>query len=161
MADNRDWDKELAEIDRLMAKQGSAPPKPESTAVTRPAAPAPGGGQPPRGSANPAAPAPRVATGRRGLAVWLITLLGPIGGLALTAWPYPKGCGTMLWVYLVGVVGVVAAAIWAMQTAWQARRGLAMVIGTLTLLFGLALAAAEVLPRIGYASYALTWTCST
>ncbi len=162
MADQRDWDKELAKIDRLMAKDGG---------TARPApGPAEAGAVPARqgGAEQSAAPAPkrqpaeRPATGGRGgFAVWLITLLGPIGVAALTVWPYPRDCGFMLWVYLVGVAGVLAAAIWGMRNAWQSRRGLPMAIGIVTLLAALVLVAAEVLPRIGYAAHSLTWTCST
>lgn len=156
MADQRDWDKELAEIDRLMAKDAGKPaPSGQEQAAGPPAVRPPAGAPPSR----PAAAAP--PAGRRGLAVWLITLLGPIGAAALTIWPYPKACGLMLSVYLVGVLGVVAAAIWAMHTAWVSRRGLAMIVAVATLLAGLMLAAAEVLPRTGYAAQALTWTCST
>jgi len=91
----------------------------------------------------------------------LITLLGPVGVAALTVWPYPRDCGMLLWVYLVGVAAVLAAGIWAMRTAWESRRGLPMVIGLATLLAALVLASAEVLPRVGYAAHELTWTCST
>lgn len=159
MADQRDWDKELAEIDRLMAKDAGAA-RPEPTAKGVPAGPpaprAPG--------AQAAAPRPQpaeVRSGRRGLAVWLITLMGPIGAAALTVWPYSKACGVMLWVYLVGVAGVLAASIWAMHAAWLARRGIAMIVAVATLVAALALLAAEILPRTGYAAQALTWGCST
>jgi hypothetical protein len=65
----------------------------------------------------------------------------------------------MLWVYLVGVAAVAGAAIMTMRTAWLHRRGLAMAVGIMTLIASLALAAAQVLPRTGYARTALTWTC--
>jgi hypothetical protein len=160
MSDQRDWDKEMAKIDRLMAKDAGAPAeRPSEGAV-----PAGTAGRSPR-AATAAAPAgraaPAVSGARRGFAVWLITLLGPIGAAALTAWPYPKACGPMLAVYLVGVLAVAAASIWAMRTAWLSRRGWALIVAVAALVAALALLAAEVLPRTGYAAQALAWTCST
>jgi hypothetical protein len=76
-------------------------------------------------------------------------------------WPYPKACGVSLGVYLVGLLAVWGASIWGMRTAWAAQRALAMLIGVLTLIASLTLAAMEVLPRVGYARTSLTWTCST
>lgn len=160
MADQRDWDKELAKIDRLMTKQGGQAPAPEAARAGPPARREPAEAASPGTSQRPAAPASE-GRNRGGFAVWLITLLGPIGAAALTVWPYPRTCGMFLWVYLVGVLGVLAAGIWAMRTAWESRRGVPMVIGLATLLAALVLAAAEVLPRVGYAAHALTWTCST
>lgn len=160
MADQRDWDKELAEIDRLMAKdKGTAKPAPAAKGGTAGPPATRAEARPEAQPSRPVAAAPRA--GRRGMAVWLITLLGPIGAAALTVWPYSRACGMLLGVYLVGVLGVIAAAIWGMHTAWVSRRGIAMIVAVATLIAGLILAAAEVLPRTGYAAHALTWTCST
>jgi hypothetical protein len=67
----------------------------------------------------------------------------------------------MLAAYLVGVLAVAAASIWAMRTAWLSRRGWALIVAVAALVAALALLAAEVLPRTGYAAQALAWTCST
>jgi hypothetical protein len=48
-----------------------------------------------------------------------------------------------------------------MRGGWTARRGRVLVVGLATLLGALTLAAMAVLPRIGYAAEAFTWTCST
>ncbi|MGD9523039.1 MAG: hypothetical protein AB7N73_00470 [Gemmatimonadales bacterium] len=160
MTDQRDWDRELAKIDRLMEKAPAAPP-PEQKAPVPATKPAAGEG---RAAAAPA-PAPRTAPAATprggGVRVWGTALLGPLGAVALLMWPYGTRCGPMLWVYLVGVAAVGGAAIMAMRAAWQHRRGGAMTLGILTLVAALALAAAQVLPRIGYAQTALTWTCTT
>jgi hypothetical protein len=160
MTGPRDWDKELAEIDKLMgapAPKAQLPPG-DPGRVTREAER--GGSAPPaRGGetrvTGHASRVPRSAT------VWLVALLGPVGAVGLAVWPYPKTCGLSLGVYLVGVLAVWGASIWAMRTAWAAQRGLAMVIGVITLLASLTLSALEVLPRVGYARHSLTWTCST
>jgi hypothetical protein len=153
----RDWDKELAEIDKLMGASKGLPPAQDPRPVTRDASP-------PAVSSGREVVAPATGHGSRvtrPLTVWLITLLGPIGAAGLAVWPYSKACGMSLAVYLVGVLAVWGASIWAMRTAWAARRGVAMLLGILTLLMSLALAAMEVLPRVGYARTSLTWTCST
>lgn len=154
MTGPRDWDKEMAEIDRLMA-------------ADKPAALPSGGGAPANAPARRESAAPSAPSGggaaparRRDLVgVWLKVLLGALGGAALFYWPYGKSCGTFLYAYLLGVAAVTAAGLWAMRGAWTHRRGLAHVAGLLVFLLGLGLAAAEILPRVGYAAVAHTWTC--
>lgn len=160
MTGPRDWDKELAEIDRLMAKGGSTPAgeAPAQVPAPRPAQP-PQPAAPPRAAApapQPSRPQPQVT----GLRTWLVTLLGPVGAASLAVWPYARGCGLMLGVYLVGVLAVFGAGVWAMRWAWVARRGAALVVGLLTIIASIALAAAEILPRTGYAAVTAGWVCS-
>jgi hypothetical protein len=162
MTGPRDWDKELAEIDRLMANGGSSTPEVEPKAPADPAAPVAVSAHTPGNR-----PTPQPAGGARlpvravgGLRTWLVTLLGPIGAASLTIWPYQKACGLMLGVYLAGVLAVFGASIWAMRWAWVSRRGMALVVGTLTLVASLILAAAEILPRTGYAAVTAGWVCS-
>lgn len=153
MADARDWDKEMAEIDRLMAKEAkSGPPAPA-------AAPMPQARREP-GRVDPTAAAAPLSR-RSALGLWSMALLGTLGAGALLVWPYAKGCGTMLAVYLVGVAAVGSAGIWTMRSAWLARRGLPHLVGLAILLAALGLATLEILPRIGYAATALTWGCTT
>lgn len=167
MADSRDWDKEMAEIDRLMAKEAKAGPPAPGPAPNAPTAPARvgtgAGGAP---AATPVAARPErgaVAPVARGvvLRIWLMALMGALGAGALAIWPYAKGCGTMLAVYLVGVAAVAGAGVWTMRAAWVARRGFLHLLGLAALLAALGLAALEILPRVGYAATALTWACST
>ncbi len=154
MTGPRDWDKEMAEIDKLMASDKA------------PAA-APSGSPPARREGAPAAPVARasapsgssVTRRRDAVGVWLVAVLGALGALALWYWPYNKTCGTWLYGYLVGVAAVAACGLMTMRNAWTHRRGLAHVVGLLTFLAGLAFAAIEVLPRIGYAAVPHSWTC--
>lgn len=155
MADDHDWDREMAKIDRLMGKD--APPAAPGSAANLPAAQN-AARAPERKVSAQVAHAP-VAGGA--LRVWLTALLGPVGIAALVMWPYGTTCGTWLWVYLLGVLAVFGAALMTMRTAWHHRRPLAMAVGVLTLVAALGLAAMIVLPRIGYAAVSLTWTCST
>ena len=145
----RDWDKELAAIDKVIAKQpvGSAAPAPATARRSTPAAtPAPGGGG-----------GGKLAT----FTTWLRVLLGLALAVGITQWPYANACGFNLAVYLGAIATVVVAGLWSSITSWQRRLGLAHFLSLAVLLWGLVLAAREVLPRVGYARVARTWTCTT
>jgi len=157
MTGPRDWDKEMAEIDKLLAKGDGGKPAPPASA----ALPVPQGSAP---QARPAAavvqaPAVRVTRGRDLAAVWFRTLIGAVGAAALPFWPYSKTCGLMFYLYLLGVAGVTAAGIWAMRGAWTHRRGVALVGGLLVLIAGLGFAAIEILHRTSFAATRLGWIC--
>lgn len=146
----RDWDKEMAEIDRAMAKMPAG----------QPAAPAPL----PRGATvASAAPAthPAAAPLRRGAiaATWVLVLLVVAASAALPFWPYARSCGWGLALYLAVLAVVFIVALSALTTTWRHRRGLAHTLVLLASLWLLALAALEVLPRIGYAAHGATWVC--
>jgi hypothetical protein len=93
------------------------------------------------------------------LAVWARVLLGLALGIMLGGWPYQQGCGQPLAGYLGSVVVLGLAALWAACAAWKQRAALAHVIALITLFYGILLAAAEVLPRTGYASQHAEWQC--
>jgi hypothetical protein len=139
----RDWDKELAEIDRAIARM-------------------------PARSARDAAPAPRAVTGpaalpRGGtlgtLTTWLRVVLGLALAVGITQWPYPNACGLNLAVYLAAIGGVVVAGLWSAVTSWQRRLGWAHTLSLLVVLWGLTLFARELLPRLGYARTTAAWFC--
>lgn len=153
MTEPRDWDKELAEIDKIIASGKAPAPAPGQAAL--PAA------SPPQRASSPA---PRASgavqtRGRDKVGVWFRTLLGAAGAAALPFWPYGKTCGTMLYLYLLGTLGVIAAGIWAMRGAWIHRRGVAHIGGVLVLITGLGLAAVEIIHRTGFAAGRLGWIC--
>lgn len=136
----RDWDKELAEIDKLVARGGASG-----------AAPVP--------AQRRGGPVPAAGGRFSGVTTWLRVGLGLALAVAMTQWPYPSACGFNLLVYLGAIVTVSLAGLWSAVTSWQRRLGAAHVLSLLVLLWGLTLAAREVLPRVGYAAQARTWTC--
>jgi hypothetical protein len=143
MSDPRDWDKEMAEIDRMMGKApaigpGNAAPAPRSAA---PVARSGGGGK------------------FAGLTTWLRVGLGLLLAVGMTQWPYPNACGVNLAVYLGAIATVSVAGLWSAVTSWRRQMGLAHTLSLLVLLWGLVLAAREVLPRVGYAAVTRTWVC--
>ncbi len=152
MTGPRDWDKEMAEIDKIIASGKSAPVAPGAPAV------------PAVAGRVPAAPAPRASTDvvtrrRDKVGVWVRTLLGVAGATALPFWPYGKSCGTMLYLYLLSSVVVSLLGIWTMRGSWTHRRGVAHTIGMLVVIAGLAFAAFTVFQRTGLAAVRLGWTC--
>jgi hypothetical protein len=148
----RDWDKELAAIDKLMAAGPPAPaasPAPAPPAGRAPA-PAPAGG-PARSAAAPGRYA-RFFT-------WVRLVLGLALGAAMTQWPYTHGCGVPLFAYLGGVAAVLVAATWSTISSWRTRSAVAHFLSLALFVWGGFLAAREVLPRIGYAKQTAGWSC--
>jgi hypothetical protein len=141
----RDWDKELAAIDKVMAKGGAAPA----------GVPAQRGG-----GAVASAPAPGRALSRRTVfTTWVRAALGILVAAAVLQWPYAHRCGLGLMLYL-GAAGMVAVAgAWTMIVSWHRRQGWAHFVGLGIFLGGLALVATVLLPRMGYAATVLPWMC--
>jgi hypothetical protein len=148
MTGPRDWDKELAAVDKAIQK------------MKAPLNPTPASGTPVARQPVPAAAPREPQVSRRGkLATWLRVVLVLLLGVAAPFWPYPRQCGLNLFLYL-GVIGlVVIAGIWGAASSWNRRLGLPHVLSVLTIIWGLALIAAEVLPRVGYAAISAAWGC--
>ncbi len=162
MAGERDWDKELAAIDKQLASLsdenlGTTAPKPAKAApgkaVAVPDAPA-------KSKAKVASSEPRATTNwgvyaRLGLSVAL--------GAGMMLWPYEVRCGLNLSAYLAAVVVVVASGVWSSIWTWRHRASRAHTLSLLIVLWGLVLGSLEVLPRVGYAKpdlrHPATWTC--
>ena len=142
----RDWDKELAEIDKVIAKQPLGGPQPGQRAAA--AAPA----------RSVAALPP--AAGRSLLTTWLrVGLAVAVAGGVALAWPYPHPCGFPLYGYLAASLGVVLAGCWSAVTSWRRRLGLAHLISLLVVACGCVLIAKTVLDRSEYVRHPATWSC--
>jgi len=142
MTEPRNWDREMAEIDKAMAKQNTLP-----------------AGSPP--SAAPRASVPLGApVRRRSVALtWFWVLLALALAAALPLWPYERSCGLRLTFFLgaAGVTGVIG--LLAALASWSHRRGLAHVLSLLVIVWAAVVGLREILPRVGYAKIARTWTC--
>jgi hypothetical protein len=139
----RDWDKEMAAIDKVMAKGGGAP---AGVPVQR------GGGAPPAGPA-------RALSTRTTFTTWVRAALGVLVAAAVLQWPYAHRCGLGMMLYLGAATTVAVAGIWTMVVSWHRRQGWAHLVGLGVLLGGLGLVAAVLLPRLGYAATVLPWMC--
>ena len=80
--------------------------------------------------------------------------------VGMTLWPYPHACGLQLVYYAGGIVMLVVAGLWGAATSWMRRSAVGHLLSLGALFWGLALGAAVVLPRIGYAKTPATWTCN-
>lgn len=141
----KDWDKELARID----KQLGALPDEALLPARQPAAPA------------APADAPRPAGGPG----WLLARLALVTalGVGMLFWPYPTRCGLGLLGYL-GAVGVLAlGGAWTAAVSWRQRAPRSHVFSLLLIAWAGVLAAREVLPRTGYAipseAHPAIWLC--
>jgi hypothetical protein len=94
------------------------------------------------------------------IGVWGRVLLGLTAGVMLgAAWPYPRACGVPLAGYLGAVATIILSASWAASAAWRYRASLAHIVSLIILFYGIVLAAAELLPRTGYAINHAVWQC--
>ncbi len=143
----RDWDRELADVDRAIAKQGSAGP-----GGALPAGPAPATRVPIVPSAHPVR--------KRSVALtWFWVALAVALGVALAVWPYQRGCGLQLSFFLgAAAVTAIIARLGALAS-WSHRRGFAHVLSLLVILWVGFVALREVLPRVGYAKVSRNWMC--
>lgn len=142
----RDWDKEMADIDKAIARQGGPPASPAGS----------GGPVYPPSRPVPQAPPP----GRGGVVLtWFWVVLGIALAAALLLWPYDKSCGLPL-AFFLGATGTTAVfALLGAFSAWTHRRAFAHVLSLVVLAWAGAAAAREILPRTGYAKESLTWLC--
>lgn len=83
--------------------------------------------------------------------------------LGMFSWPYDVSCGSSLFGYMCAVTTVFVGGFWTALTTWRHRMARSHVVALLVVLCGLTLAAAQVLPRAGYAApspdRATTWRC--
>jgi hypothetical protein len=131
----RDWDREMANIDRAIAKQ-----------------------QPP--ATGPVTPGATPPPQRRFVALtWFWTGLALLLGVALLLWPYDRNCGIRL-IFFMGAGGLaLLAGIIGALNSWTHHRGLAHLISLLVVLWTGVMLMREILPRAGYSKEARDWTC--
>ncbi len=139
----KDWDKELAKIDKQLETVSDAQLFPEKK------------------GASPAQKA-EIAVERATTSSWPAILrltLSVALGVGILFWPYLNRCGFGLAGYLFGVTAVAASGVWSALWTWRHRTGRAHTLSILLIVWGLVLGAQEILPRVGYARQALTWSC--
>jgi hypothetical protein len=157
MAD-RDWDKELAKVDKQLASLSD-------DALLGPAPTTSGKGTAPARAVK-GEKIPRAASEPRATSSWGVyarLTLSVLVGVAMLLWPYPARCGVGLAGYLAAVTVVTASGIWSSVWTWRHRASKAHTLSLLLILWGLVLGSLEVLPRIGYAkpdlAHPATWVC--
>jgi len=93
------------------------------------------------------------------IALWARVLLGTALGVMITQWPYVHGCGLPLVEYIGAVTMVIVAGGWVAVASWTRRHAAVHVLALLLVLWGIALVAYEILPRVGYAAQRWGWQC--
>ena len=144
----RDWDKELADIDRAIEK--APPPGAPGRAPALPPGPA---GTPAKGPSLPAAAKRSVAM------TWFWVVLAVLLAAALPLWPYSNQCGRQLFFYLGAAALALLAGVAGAVSSWATHRGLAHMLSLAVVIFAAVMGAREVLPRVGYASQTKAWLC--
>ncbi len=153
----RKWDREMAEVDKLLARLPEADPYLKGDVVPRRAGVPGRGGEAVHGAS---AAGPRSTGSAAWLGTWARVALGLLIGIGMTQWPYTHGCGLKLIFYLSGVATVIAAGFWSSISSWRRRLGVAHVLAQGLIIWGLVLAAREILPRIGYAKAPAAGFCA-
>ena len=131
----KNWDEELARIDKQLESMADETLLPTSAAKT------------PEAKADV-----RIQQGRtRTLGVLARLTLAVALGIGMLFWPYDARCGFALAGYLAAVIVVIGSGVWSAFWSWRHRAPRAHVLSLLIALWGLILGAAEILPRSGYA----------
>lgn len=144
---DRDWDREMREVDKLLAKLPEADPTLGRAVPT--ARPAQGG-----------FPTVRTTGGTRIVAAtWGRLGLGLLLGVGMLVWPYSHVCGAKLLFYGIGVFTLTVSGVWSAFASWKYRKGFAHLLSILLIIWGLILVMGVVLPRIGYAGQEAVWFC--
>jgi hypothetical protein len=150
------WDKELAKIDKQLSSMSDEALLAKSETVPGPAPAA-------AKAAATLAPAVAGAKGTTTFGVMLRLTLAAALGVGMVFWPYPSRCGPWLFAYL-GAAGVLmSAGLWSAVWSWRHRAHKSHILSLLLVLWGGTLAAAEVLPKVGYAipseDHPAAWLC--
>jgi hypothetical protein len=143
----KNWDKELAKIDKQLEAMADETLLPSASATT------------PEAKAEVKAKQRKTRT----LGVLARLMLSVALGVGVLFWPYEARCGFGLAVYLASVLVVIGSGVWSAIWSWRHQSPRAHVLSLLIVLWGLTLGAVEILPRAGYARPApdrpMTWLC--
>ena len=98
------------------------------------------------------------------IGVFTRLVLSVLLAVGIVFWPYVSRCGIGLAAYLGAVGVVIASGVWSAIWTFRHRAGRAHALSLLLILWGLLLAAQEILPRTGYAvptpQHPATWSCT-
>lgn len=139
----RDWDKEMSKIDKQLESASDAQLFPEKKGAS---------------PAQKAQVAAERATTRSWPAILRLALSVALA-IGILFWPYANRCGLGLTGYMIAVIAVAGSGIWSALWTWRHRTGRAHTLSILLIAWGLILGATEILPRVGYAKEALSWSC--
>jgi hypothetical protein len=151
---DRNWDAEMQAIDKQLASISDEQLRARPAAVAAAQQTAT-----PRAAVLPS----NAATGGGAWRAYVQAAIAAAGVAGLVLWPYTRSCGP-LGIAFVGSAGVVGLlGLWASVGAWRRRSAVAHLIALAALIGAGALAALEILPKVGYAIptavHGATWQC--
>jgi hypothetical protein len=135
------WDREMAEVDRMLAKLPTYEP-----------------GKHPRGGDATVRRSGPTHAASGGTGMWLKVGLAVAAAIGVTMWPYTHDCGPKLFLYIIATGTVTIAGAWGALASWSRRNGLAHVLSLAALIWGLGLTARIILPRLG-TNTGTEWFC--
>ena len=145
---DRDWDAEMKKIDKQMEKVSDQAILPAGKA------------------ASPAkqAAAAEVQRTTTTFGVFARLALAVALGVGILFWPYSARCGVGLAAFLGAVGALIVGGVWSSIWTWKHRAARAHVLSLLLVLWGITLAAIDVLPRTGYSypseAHPAGWACT-
>jgi len=168
---DRNWEAELAKIDKQLASvsdeqllaERNAAQAPKSGVTRSPVMDARMGTQGAQAARVAAPPSASVAAPDGTWRSWLKVAVAVAAAAGLMFWPWPARCGLPLIGFTAATGGVALLGLWSAVGTWRHRLGVAHVASVLVTAWGIALGAREVLPRVGYAIPTLErpgqWSC--
>jgi hypothetical protein len=157
---DRNWEQELAKIDKQLASV--------SDDQLRQQANAPRAGVPANTSAKPAvaAKAPVPVAPSKGVGswfAWLQLIVAIAAATGLWFWPWETRCGLNAVAFTAATGAVTLVGLWSAIGSWKHRQAYAHILSFAVMIWGLVLGAREVLPRVGYAIPSMArpagWQC--
>lgn len=153
---SRDWEKELAAIDRQIASVPDVPVD-ESVPQHGPSAAA-------RADLVTGMPSVRPASPGRRWMLYVRLLVALALAVGIVFWPYGTRCGLELGTYLAGVGLIAATGVWSAVWSWRHRAPRSHIVSLLIVLWALGLASWQTLPRVGLAIPTMErpaiWSCN-
>lgn len=147
---DRNWEQELAKIDKQLASVSDEQLLQQSAPVN-----APQRGPVATTNAKASAPAAKATTSSvpsgRSWVAWAQLTVAVAAGVGLWFWPWATRCGLNAVAFTAATGGVTALGLWSAIGSWRHRQSYAHVLSFAVMIWGLVLGAREVLPRVGYA----------
>ena len=144
---SKNWEEEMKKIDRQLESISDEALLPAKSAPTP--------------TAKAVAVEKQASTKTLGVMLRLILTLAL--GVGILFWPYGTRCGLPLIGYLASAGLISVAGLWSAVWTWRHRSARGHTVALVLTLWGAVLAAAQVLPRIGYAkpteTHPAVWLC--
>jgi hypothetical protein len=161
---DKNWDAELAKIDKQLASISDEQLLAEKRAATVKGGPA-GAATVTKPAALPASTAPASVTKPVGTwRGWLQAAIALAAAVGLVFWPWPPNCGLPLYGLIAASGATSLLGVWSAIGTWRHRLGAAHIVSLAVVAWGLLFGAREVLPRVGYALpdgvRGASWECS-